>query len=73
MSILLYIFICSKVFTVSNDGGLWHLWQLDRGGDYSSWDYVGRPLSGPIASHPAIINDEKGWWAAYAVSFQLLQ
>ena len=43
------------------------MWQLDRGGDWSSWEYVGRPQSGPIASHPAIINDNKGWWAAYAV------
>ncbi|KAK3714393.1 hypothetical protein QZH41_020626 [Actinostola sp. cb2023] len=59
-----------EVFTVSSDGGLWHLWQLDRGGDWSSWEYVGRPQSGPIASHPAIINDNKGWWAAYALGFE---
>lgn len=56
------------MFTVSSDGGLWHLWELERGSDWSSWEYVGRPKSGPIASHPAIINDDKGWWAAYAVS-----
>ncbi|XP_031560929.1 uncharacterized protein LOC116296948 [Actinia tenebrosa] len=59
-----------EVFTVSSDGGLWHLWELEQGSDWSSWEYVGRPKSGPIASHPAIINDDKGWWAAYALGFK---
>ena len=55
------------MFTIGDEGGLWHLWQLDRGGDWSNWQYVGKPQSGPITSQPAIINDNMGWWAAYAV------
>ena len=44
------------------------MWQPYRHGTWSSWEFVGRPSSGPIVSQPAIVNDEKGWWAAVAVS-----
>ena len=43
------------------------MWELERGGEWNSWKYVGRPASA-LVSHPTIMNDEKGWWAAYAVS-----
>ncbi|KAJ7379805.1 hypothetical protein OS493_012552 [Desmophyllum pertusum] len=56
-----------EVFTVGKEGGLWHMWELERGGVWNSWEFVGRPASA-IASHPTIMNDDKGWWAAYALS-----
>lgn len=56
----------SKVFTVGK-GGLWHMWELECGGVWNPWEYVGHPASA-ITSHPTIVNDDKGWWAAYAVS-----
>lgn len=43
------------------------MWELERGGVWNSWKYVGRPASA-LVSHPTIVNDDKGWWAAYAVS-----
>lgn len=46
------------------------MWELERGGVWNSWERV--PAAGAaIASHPTIMNDEKGWWAAYAVSSAL--
>ena len=43
------------------------MWELERGGVWNSWVQV--PVTGSaIASHVTIMNDEKGWWAAYAVS-----
>lgn len=56
-----------EVFTVGKEGDLWHMWELERGGVWNSWERV--PAAGAaIASHPTIMNDEKGWWAAYALS-----
>ena len=60
------------MFTVDKNGGLWHMWQLYRHYHWNSWEYVGRPDSGPMSSHPTIVIDEKGWWAAFAVSTFLL-
>ncbi|EDO36414.1 predicted protein [Nematostella vectensis] len=55
------------IHSLVKEGGLWHLWELERGADWSSWQYVGQPQSGPMATHASIVNDEKGWWAAYAI------
>ncbi|KAL9952296.1 hypothetical protein ACROYT_G039531 [Oculina patagonica] len=54
-----------EVFTVGK-GGLWHMWELARGGVWNSWEHVG--AASDIASHPTIMNDDKGWWVAYALS-----
>lgn len=56
-----------EVFTVGKEGGLWHMWELERGAKWNSWQYVVHPLSA-LTSHPTITNDDKGWWAAYALS-----
>lgn len=56
-----------EVFTVGKQGGLWHMWQLERSGVWNSWEQVTASGSS-IVSHVTIKNDEKGWWAAYALS-----
>ncbi|CAH3145642.1 unnamed protein product [Pocillopora meandrina] len=56
-----------EIFTVGNKGGLWHMWELERGKEWNPWQYIGRPVSA-LTSHSTIINDDKGWWAAYALS-----
>jgi len=43
------------------------MWELERGGVWNSWKYVGYPASA-LVSHATIMNDDKGWWVAYAVS-----
>ena len=43
------------------------MWELERGKEWNPWQYIGRPVSA-LTSHSTIINDDKGWWAAYAVS-----
>lgn len=47
------------------------MWELERGGVWNPWENVPAP-GAAIASHPTIVNDEKGWWAAHAVSSVLL-
>ena len=65
-----FFFSCPQLFTVGSKGGLWHLWQLYRHGDWSPWELVGYPATGPMVSHPALTTDHKGWWAAYTVCSQ---
>ena len=48
------------------------MWQLQRHGVWNSWEFVGRPTSGALIGHPTIMNDNKGWWAAFAVSTKTL-
>ena len=43
------------------------MWELERGKEWNPWQYIGRPVSA-LTSHSTIIKDDKGWWAAYAVS-----
>ena len=65
------MFFCignNQVFPVGKNGGVWHMWQLYRHGHWNSWEFVGSPVSGPMTSHTTIVNDEKDWWAAFAVS-----
>lgn len=47
------------------------MWQIERSGVWNSWEHVTASGSS-IVSHVTIKNDEKGWWAAYAVSSALL-
>ena len=67
LNLQVIVFICSQVFTVGKEGGLWHMWELERGGVWNSWEQV-MASGSAIASHVNIMNDEKGWWAAFAVS-----
>lgn len=48
------------------------MWELERGGVWNSWKYVGYPASA-LVSHATIMNDDKGWWVAYAVSLFLFR
>ena len=48
------------------------MWELERGGVWNSWEQVVASGSA-IASHVSITNDEKGWWAAFAVSLSAVK
>lgn len=57
-----------EVFTVSAEGELYKMWQMQRHTAYQSWEHV--PTSNTayhVASLPAISDDASGWWAAYAL------
>ena len=52
----------------AKDGHLYHIWQSDRGGDWSNWEDLGGFASGKsFASLPSVVPDQYGWWQAYGV------
>lgn len=43
------------------------MWELERGGVWNLWKYVGRFVL-VLVSYFIIVNDDKGWWVVYVVS-----
>ena len=58
-----------QVFVVGvNDGHLYHIWQPERGEDWTDWEDLGLFPSGEkFQSIPFILIDHHGWWEAYGV------
>ena len=57
---------------MGNDGYIWHMWELERGGVWNPWELVTATEVAGYASQASVRNDEKGWWTAYVVSSVLL-
>ena len=58
-----------KVFVVNmKDRHLYHIWQPERGKDWSSWKDLGGFASGnTFSSQPCFVIDPYGWWDVYGV------
>lgn len=50
------------------DGHLYHIWQPERGKDWSGWEDLGGFTSGgTFSSQPCVVIDPYGWWDVYGV------
>lgn len=45
-----------EFFTLSTDGALWHIWQMDPGGVWSDWNSLGRA----IGAEPVVFQNADG-------------
>ena len=55
------------------NGHLYHMWQPERGKDWSGWeDLGGFGSTAKFSSLPCIVLDHHDWWDAYGVRRQYL-
>ena len=66
---IMIVYFSLQVFVVGvNDGHLYHIWQPERGEDWTDWEDLGVFPSGEkFQSIPFILIDHDGWWEAYGV------
>ncbi|XP_068729574.1 uncharacterized protein [Montipora capricornis] len=57
-----------EIFTMGNDGYIWHMWELERGGVWNPWELVTATEVAGYASQASVRNDEKGWWTAFVLN-----
>ncbi len=49
-----------ELFTVDNDGALWHCWQLEPGGEWSIWASLAHPPDLQLAGSPIVATKGDG-------------
>lgn len=55
-----------EIFTVSSDGELFRLWQLDRHKHWRGWEQMTRDVEYVITSLPTVVSNI-GWWKVFVL------